>query len=573
MPAVNCVVDRNVLNADTYANLEDVGLSVFATLCGRNRGVFVLNPPDGHSYGCIEFPKDFAVRAGVLGANHAIKDSNSINRAYINGTISGGDAVDLIDFFVQSVYQSTGIGVSGDTHACDVNGLAKLTCDNKKDLGLIRSVTLQGLFTPATWLTNGKALTLKQAKTFYTVEDFRDMKTMGLNTVQIPVTPEMFIEAGGEKDLLASLIQTAGDEGLNVILLLETASSKSTPELLVQAIKTATGFLSTYNNIGGIVLPSMQYVAAARASSTVMPLFIKAGEGNLPHFDYADDPFLFIAMDQSHTTSVADVASSDSLSDRNKMFYHEAVACGQRAPIEYSACWKNLPVYVFNGFNVAIDDCIHQEADTFQDFGQCDPDRFNERIDSDWWHRHRESYVARQLSSFEMGVGWSFDAWKMFDDDEDDSTSGTLDKHEKLFCLKNVAAAGLLPSLKKDNPAQLACLNGPANDFVLGDDTLSPTAGPPPDCGEGWWNSETEQCDYWIPPTPCPTQAPIPVCDGGFWSEDLQACDYCPAGTPPSTLAGVGIAGALLALVVGFFISKKFGRNNGGYTEIPTGNV
>ena len=217
-------------------------------------------------------------------------------------------------------------------------------------------------------------------------------------------------------------------------------------------------------------------------------------------------------------------------------------------------------------------DCIHQEAAVFQDYGQCDPDRFEERIHSDWWARHRESFIARQLSSYEMGLGWSFDAWKMYDDD---SAVDLLDSHAKLFCLKNVAAAGLFPSLDSEKPAQLACLNGPEPDFVLGDDTLAPTAGPPPDCGNGWWNFTTEQCDYWIPPpepTPCPTVAPLPSCEVGYWSEDLQSCQTCASGASPTTLTAAGGVGALIAVVIGYFVMKKSNRQ--GYTEIPNrGNV
>jgi len=31
--------------------MDDVGLAVFASLCGANRGAFVLQPPDGNTYG------------------------------------------------------------------------------------------------------------------------------------------------------------------------------------------------------------------------------------------------------------------------------------------------------------------------------------------------------------------------------------------------------------------------------------------------------------------------------------------------------------------------------------------
>lgn len=36
--SVDCVIDRDILNAETYPKLENAGLSIFAPLCGRNRG-------------------------------------------------------------------------------------------------------------------------------------------------------------------------------------------------------------------------------------------------------------------------------------------------------------------------------------------------------------------------------------------------------------------------------------------------------------------------------------------------------------------------------------------------------
>lgn len=46
-----CTVDRAILNEDTVGQMDDLGLAVFAKLCGYNRGAFVLDPPDGKTYG------------------------------------------------------------------------------------------------------------------------------------------------------------------------------------------------------------------------------------------------------------------------------------------------------------------------------------------------------------------------------------------------------------------------------------------------------------------------------------------------------------------------------------------
>eukprot|EP00555_Chaetoceros_dichaeta_P013835 CAMPEP_0198273036 /NCGR_PEP_ID=MMETSP1447-20131203/55412_1 /TAXON_ID=420782 /ORGANISM="Chaetoceros dichaeta, Strain CCMP1751" /LENGTH=79 /DNA_ID=CAMNT_0043966547 /DNA_START=57 /DNA_END=293 /DNA_ORIENTATION=+ len=79
--------------------MDNIGLSIFAPLCGKNRGVFVLNPPDGKTYGCSKFPATFAALAGV--DSDAITDSNSIPIGVGAGSLSGADAVDLIDLYVR----------------------------------------------------------------------------------------------------------------------------------------------------------------------------------------------------------------------------------------------------------------------------------------------------------------------------------------------------------------------------------------------------------------------------------------------------------------------------------------
>ena len=45
-----CVLDSAVLNENTLSSMQDMGLSVFAVACGKNRGAFVLDEPDGNTY-------------------------------------------------------------------------------------------------------------------------------------------------------------------------------------------------------------------------------------------------------------------------------------------------------------------------------------------------------------------------------------------------------------------------------------------------------------------------------------------------------------------------------------------
>jgi hypothetical protein len=45
-----CAIDRHILNADTLPDMGDIGLSFFAAACGKNRGAWVVDPPDGNTY-------------------------------------------------------------------------------------------------------------------------------------------------------------------------------------------------------------------------------------------------------------------------------------------------------------------------------------------------------------------------------------------------------------------------------------------------------------------------------------------------------------------------------------------
>ncbi len=97
---------------------------------------------------------------------------------------------------------------------------------------------------------------------------------------------------------------------------------------------------------------------------------------------------------------------------------------------------------------------------------------------------------------------------------DDDRGTTIVDSPSKLLCLRDAAEAGLMPSPKigTNGGWGVACLNGPKNNFTMGDSTLAPTPGPPPDCGLlGWWNPDTLRCDYWsLPPTVAPTVVPTP---------------------------------------------------------------
>lgn len=586
-----CILDRAILNENTVGEMDDLGLSVFAKLCGANRGAFVLDPPDGKTYGCLAFPKSFSKAAGLHGSS-TIPDSATLTQAFAANNITALETVDIVDHYVSAVYASSGSAVDDNPYGCDVNGLATLShCPHstvegstegvkrslRPDGHILQSVTLAGAFAPALWATNGKVLTMDQVKEFYTSNDFREMANLGVNTVQIPM-PRDFAFSDDKMEMtkaLSRMLDKITKAGLNAILVLvevEEAEEKGaiTAEMINRHITSAAIFASNHSpTVLALQLPSSlpSLLSAARSSSTKLPLLVPTTKDQINSLSLPPDDHVYAAIDMGSTTFVAGTASSDSEGDRLKMFYHESITCINRSPIEWLDCYRGTPVYVTSGFDLAVDDCIHEEEVGFQDYGQCE--RFDETIGSEWWERHRQSLAARQLFTYSRGLGWSFSAWKLFDDGEEDgdggSNVGDIDSAAKLLCLRDVAAAGLMPSLvpslltsnttndvdnndvSTSTSLAMACLNGPKADFAMGDDTFAPTSAPPPDCGNGWWNVTAKQCDYWI--SPAPTPMPTDKANMPF-------------------LAMVAVGGAIVALVLQWGVKKVMGRDD-GYQSLP----
>ncbi|GKY93510.1 hypothetical protein MPSEU_000318400 [Mayamaea pseudoterrestris] len=608
-----CVLDQTVVNADTLPLMKDLGLSFFASLCGMNRGAFVLQPSDNQTYSCLHFPKHFPSLAGVnkhrfmnvtsqvnvtdsssskssddnstattkevtkeIPYDLIIKDANAIKETYQMHNVTANETVQLLDYLIKSVYHSTP-GKDMDPYACNVNGLATLQCAPVNTIRTIRAVTLAGLYVPALWATNGKELSINEQDDFYTRRDFEDMRALGLNTVQIPVPMEAFSEHDRDKvkSRLADLLHEVGKANLQAILMLV---GEDNDDAVAAAAHYAADHSST---VFALTLPSMQSIGAARAAESSLKLMVPVSQGDLSRLNFHGDANIFAALDVDHTSTVADVASSNAEDDRSKLFYHESTACVARSPLEFTHCYKRIPVFVAKGFDLSIDNCFRKEFDPkFVDYGQCG--RFDETVDSGWWSRHRSSFAVRQLFSYEHGLGWSFATWKLHGGDKSSSSSGsTLDSPASLLALKNVAAAGLFPSLDGDDKAAVheiaaACLNGPEADFILGDRTLAPTMGPPPACpNNGWWNYTAEACEYWVPP---PTDAPSgrPTVAPVICPEVSPATIVCNTSSSSSghkaILLSAG-AGSVMTLVLIAILTKVFGRKREGYTAIPNSNV
>jgi hypothetical protein len=525
---------------------------------------------------------NIAELAGIPNMNETvvINDANSIKNNYVGKNITESETMALLEFLVENVYASTP-NKEITPYACEFNGLAKLACPKtmnktrrnpRADGEPIRSVTLAGAFVPELWATGGTPLEVTEVGDWYTLADFKEMKKIGLNTVKIPVPTAAYTpkDIYGEhvREVLKVLLADIHTVGLQAIIeLVGTGDELDAVVAAAEAVADLPVVLAL-TLPKGMTLDTITVVEAIRSESPDLPIFIPLNEDDLIKVSGQFDPYVYGALDLPHTVAIADIASSSSLEDRSKMFYHEAVSCITRSPIEYAECFQHMPIFLSSGFDLSIDDCVNQGIlDSFKDYGQCD--RFDETIGSAWWTRHRASYASRQLFAAERGLGWSFSAWKVSNTD----VVGVLDTPAKLMSLQDVAAAGLFPHIPSKMgavAARAACLNPPENDFAMGDATYAPTPSPPPDCGNGWWNFETLKCDYWIPPPP-PTMSPTLPC---------PECEVCPVlttlaasstatGTSTASLALAAAGGAAVVLLIGAIHKMCIKSKKSEYSEIP----
>ena len=446
-----------------------------------------------------------------------VDDANSIKDNFVDGSLTATETIALLDFLVERVYESSP-SKETDRYACDVSGLTKLSCDyspTKKarlrpDGEPVRSVTLPGLLVEddLPWASDGGDNDNDNNGIIaYTPKDFLQMSEMGLNTVQIAVPVSVLLLPGtdSKRGVLDRALSDLKDAGLEAILELVAASpSEADPESIASAASSAASGEHS-ETILAVTLPEQAKITTEALLGVVrskvgpdpalmIPLALGGFMGPRAGDSEIDDPRVYGSLSWPQVSTVAEIASSTSTDDRNKLSYHESMACEMRSPIEHGECFgSRLPIFVSYGFDLSIDDCASKnDNDGFRDYGQCD--RFEETKDSGWWQRHRSSFAARQISSAERGLGWSFTAWKLSDDDNAAGSGAVLDEPAKLLALREVAGAGIFPDLTASDAAAMACLNPPDGDYIMGDDTLSPTAGPPPDCGNGWWNADTAQC-------------------------------------------------------------------------------
>ena len=115
---LQCRLDPKV-NADTFAAYVDnheIGF-LCESACGRNRGIFVVEPADGHTYNCAKFPEAW----NVTDANGMQKFDDAQH------------AVEVVDKFIQSVFGSSPeYKRKTDPGSCDFEALSAYVCGREE---------------------------------------------------------------------------------------------------------------------------------------------------------------------------------------------------------------------------------------------------------------------------------------------------------------------------------------------------------------------------------------------------------------------------------------------------------
>eukprot|EP01041_Mallomonas_annulata_P007992 gene7992-16355_t len=510
-PKLTCRIDPKV-NVNTiaeYIEKDEVG-GVFAAACGRNRGIFVIEPADGHTYGCAKFPEVW----NVTDANGIKKDPNPTH------------ALEVLDHFIQSVYMSSPEYIRRkDPGACDMEAMSAYICGKEKPWksvpwasklnAPIRAVNIGGLFVMQRWITPGLidwfgtgisneksfAEKCKQYKicdrlpqhwkNFYSANDFFQMKKLGLNSIRLPVAwwffggfPSMVLpdeDILDEYHPLTNIIRYAKSANLQVILEISQLTEMYTKNLEDTTVATSIAVASYINHIkkkfhlDNIMILGLSVVTSSiteeiaifdksikkiRSIEPFLPIMVLESSQTTPSYDN-----VYLTTKVYHGMAVQDIASDTSAGDREKMFAHEKIACGYQAPLHFTTCTR-APTMI-GEFSLAIENCMPYVDADYKDYGQCG--RINERAASPWWQRSISSFAMRQISTYEKELGWAFLTYKL----DNVAESKGYSSSSVYWSFRMAVAEGYINLL--DQPLDQGCLWKPPNDFAKGDDNTTTT--------------------------------------------------------------------------------------------------
>lgn len=245
-----CQLDSQI-TAENFRSMQSLILDTWQDTCSENRGVFVLDPPDGQTYNCGKWPDAW---------------NATIDNLF---EIPPDIARNAFDQFIQAVY-NTSLYQEPD---CDFGGLAEFKCGREQPWKTapwfdqlqapIRAVNIGGLFVLERWIVPDLLpwgnesgivdqytfsekcadlgicdIVVDHWSNFYNQTDFYQMKELGLNAIRFPVGHWYFTELSGfpsDPYLIPSqsildvdhpitkIISYAKNAGISVIIDLHTA--------------------------------------------------------------------------------------------------------------------------------------------------------------------------------------------------------------------------------------------------------------------------------------------------------------------------------------------------------------
>jgi hypothetical protein len=81
---VQCILDPTLVTSETIYKFTNIGLSIFAVLCGKNRGVFVTpNTDPSNTYSCLTLPPSFKEIANIYDDTVPMSTSNDIGTSVV----------------------------------------------------------------------------------------------------------------------------------------------------------------------------------------------------------------------------------------------------------------------------------------------------------------------------------------------------------------------------------------------------------------------------------------------------------------------------------------------------------
>jgi len=423
----------------TYIN--QIFKYLWPSTCGRSRGVFTLDGAEyrGNTYSCANWPSQWGI--------------NQITDWFSNPTLYK-QHIHYLSLYIQGVYNTTAVKGPG---TCDFLGFSYNYCGAAreapwrtapwvKQIGNqpLRGVNTGGVFVLEPWITpnfTNWSLTLGDQYVYsqmnpvgsagfnalvnlwtnwYTNDDFAKMKSLGLNSIRLPVGWWYFGDAAGVdrkpytvptqtiKDLdhpITKMIKLAQANGLAVILDLHGApgsqngldnsglrSNDPNPEKwgwtwaydeeaqaqttkILVAMTNYINFL-VQNQITNVIALELLnepwvfmdmsvvrdfYYAAITAIRDVSDIPIVIHDA----FRHSEWDWLLVGWDFKnivmdthiyHAFNSDDIASSTPNCDHNKMIVAENIACGYGSLLRYKTC-MGYPTFL-GEWSLAIDDCM-----------------------------------------------------------------------------------------------------------------------------------------------------------------------------------------------------------------------